>query len=286
MKKIFAKLKNDQNVIVFPDAEIESLQDIYTIPKIVTAIPFQVENRILLEGEWYFIVLTEEQKEEMLGGYVSEADGLVLDTIVSDQYTEVKTLYAVSGEDKLFTKMTSRHVQQGSRYIVLEEKPKVVEQGNALLFTGEVDAYWTGTRLYFKKFTVARSLFPGIQKVYKEATEEEANEFLSSSLFTLKDEMSSDFISLRNRKRIADIIEAEVIDLKDPEVCKNYLIYAKQYELDLEIEDDKISLIDNSDVEKVINLLGESFYTTDVTGEKREIRTSKKLVHGKRKRAK
>jgi hypothetical protein len=286
MKKIFAKLKNDQNVIVFPDAEIEALENIYAIPKIVTAVPFQVENRILLEGEWYFIVLTEEQKEEMLGGYVSEADGLVLDTIIPEQYTEVKVLYSVSGEDKLFTKITSRHVQQGSRYIVLEEKPKVVEQGNALLFTGEVDAYWTGTRLYFKKFTVARSLFPGIQKVYKEATEEEANEFLSSNLFTLKDEMSSDFISLRNRKRIADIIEAEVIDLKDPEVCKNYLIYAKQYELDLEIEDDKISLIDNSDVEKVINLLGESFYTTDVTGEKREIRTSKKLVHGKRKRAK
>ncbi len=286
MKKIFAKLKNDQSVIVFPDAEIESLQDIYKIPKIVTAIPFQVESRILLEGEWYFIVLTEEQKEEMLGGYVTESDGLVLDTIVSEQYTEVKTLYAVSGEDKLFTKITSRHIQQGSRYIVLEEKPKVVQQGNSLLFTGEVDAYWTGTRLYFKKFTVARSLFPGIQKVYKEATEEEANEFLSSSLFALKNEMSSDFISLRNRKRITNIVEAGSIDLQDPEVCKNYLIYAKQYDLDLEIEDDKISLIDNSDVEKVINLLGESFYTTDVTGEKREIRTSKKLVHGKRKRAK
>lgn len=286
MKKIFAKLKNEQNVIVFPDAEIEALENIYTIPKIVTAIPFQVENRVLLEGEWYFIVLTEEQKEEMLGGYVGESDSLVLETIVSDQYTEVKVLYSVSGEDKLFTKINSKHIQQGNRYIVLDEKPHIVEQGNSLLFTGEIDAYWTGTRLYFKKFTVARSLFPGIQKVYKEATEKEANEFLSSVLFTLKDEMSSDFISLRNRKRIASIVEAKSIDLQDTEVCKNYILYAKQYDLDLEIEDDKISLMDNSDVEKVINMLGESFYTTDVTAEKREVRTSKKLVHGKRKRAK
>ena len=98
--------------------------------------------------------------------------------------------------------------------------------------------------------------------------------------------MSSDFISLTNRKKISSIIDGKTIDLKDAGVCNTYLEYAKEYNLDLEINDDKIALIDNSDVAKVISLLGESFYTSEINKEKREIRSSRKLVHGKRKRAK
>ena len=129
-------------------------------------------------------------------------------------------------------------------------------------------------------------MFPGIQKLYKEITEQETNEFLSSPLFELKEEMSSHFISLRNRQKITSIVDAKIIDLKDPEICEKYLEYAKGYNLDLEINNDKIALIDNSDIVKVLGLLGESFYTTEINGEKREIRSSRKLVHGKRKRAK
>ena len=129
-------------------------------------------------------------------------------------------------------------------------------------------------------------MFPGIKKMYKELTEQETNEFLSSTLFELKEEMSSDFVALSNRKKIASIIDGKVIDLKDTETCEKYLEYAKQYNLDLEIADGKIALIDNSDIGKVISLLGESFYTTEITGERREIRSSRKLVHAKRKRAK
>ena len=183
--------------------------------------------------------------------------------------------------------MSSRDILRAQKSLVLaEKKSQIVEQGNSILLTGEVDAYWTGSRLYFKKFTTIRSLFPGIQKMYKELTENEANEFLSSELFELKDEMSIDFISLRNRNKIASIVMNKSVDLKDPEVCEKYLEYAKDYNLDLEIDQGKIALIDNSDVGKVISLLVESYYTTEINKERREIRTSRKLVHGKRKRAK
>jgi hypothetical protein len=286
MKKIFAKLKNGQHVIVFNDADTDTLKDLYKTPNVTAAIPFEIESRKMTEGEWYFIVLTEEQKEEMLGEYASESGSMVLNEISADDYPEMKAIYLVSGEEKLFAKINSRHLQKSKKYLTFGDKPQVVEQGNSVLLSGEVDAYWTGTRLYFKKFTVARSLFKGIQKVYKEATEKETNEFLSGALFELKEEMSSEFIGLQNRKKIASIIARKTIDLQDPNTCGKYLQYAKQYDLDLEIDNGKIALIDNSDVNKVIGLLGENFYTTEITGEKREIRTSKKLVHLKRKRAK
>ena len=286
MKKIFAKLKNDQHVVIFPDAEIESLKDIYKIPNVTAAIPLEVDTRKLADGEWYFVVPTEEQKEEMFGGYMTEDSGNMLDTIIPEHYKEITAIYMVSGEGTLFTKVGSRQMLRSQKYITFGEKPALVEQGASILFTGEVDAFWNGARLYFKKFTLIRSLFPGIHKMYKEMTEVEANEFLSSTLFELKEEMSSDFISLRNRKKIAAIIGAKIVDLKDPEICGKYLEYAKQYNLDLEIENEKISLIDNSDIGTVISLLGESFYTTEINGEKREIRSSRKLVHAKRKRAK
>lgn len=285
MTKIFGKLKNDSHAIIYDDAGTESIKEIYKIPNVTLAIPFEVDSRGLAEGEWYYIVPTEEQKEEMLGEYVSEVSGISLSTIVPDYYREIKIMYTVYGDEKLFTKVTSRHILRAQKYVAFKEKPELVEQANSLLLDGEVDAYWNGTRLYFQKFTVARALFPGIQKTFKELTEEKTNEFLSSALFELKDEMSSDFISLSNRKKISTIIDSKTVNLKDPVVCNSYLEYAKEYNLDLEINDDKIALIDNSDVAKVISLLGESFYTSEINKEKREIRSSRKLNHGKRKRA-
>ncbi len=290
MKKIFGKLKNDQHVRIFDDVEIDGLRDIYKVPNVTSAIPFEIDTRKLAEGEWYYVVPTEEQKEEMLGGYVSASDGVMLNTLDADYYKELSVIYLVFGEEKLFTKITSRHVLRSPKYITSDSKgddmPRLVEHGNSIMFTGEVDAYWNGTRLYFKKFSFVQSMFPGVKKMYRAMTETKANEFLSSILFELKEEMSSDFISLSNRKKIASIVDGKSIDLKDSEVCEKYLEYAKKYNLDLEIEDGKIALIDNSDVGKVIGLFGESFYTTEINKEKREIRSSRKLVHGRRKRAK
>ena len=271
---------------MFPDADVDGLKDLYKTPDVKTAVPFEANPKNWVEGQWQFIVLTEEQKEEMLGGYVTEAGAMGLDTMTKDQYAEARAIYQVEAEEMLFTKVASRHVLQSKKYVSFGEKPSLVEQGNSIVLTGEVDAYYNGRLLYFKKFASIQSLFPGIKKVYKEATEHTTNEFLSSELFELKEEMSSDFIGLRNRRMIAAIIDGNTVDLKDPDAHAKYLSYAQDYNLDLEIENGKIALIDNSDISSVISLFGESFYTSEVTKEKREVRTSKKLVHGKRKRAK
>jgi hypothetical protein len=285
MKKIIGKLKNDQNVLVFDNAEVDGLKDVYKVPNVTLAIPFEVDTRKLAEGEWYYFVLTEEEKQEMLGGFVSEDTSVGLDTMVADYYAELKAIYLVSGEERLFTKVTPRQILRSQKYVSFGDKPALVEQGNAIRLTGEVDAYWNGSRLFFKKFTLIQSLFPGIKKMYRQVTEKGTNEFLSSSLFELKSEMSSEIIGLRNRRKMVSIIDSQTIDLKDAEVCNKYLEYAKSYNLDLEITDGKIALIDNTDIATVINLFGENFYTTPITDERREIRTSKKLVPNPRKRA-
>ncbi len=285
MKKIIGKLKNDQNVLVFDNAEVDGLKDMYKVPNVTLAIPFEVDTRKLAEGEWYYFVLTEEEKQEMLGGFVSEDTSVGLDTMVADYYSELKAIYLVSGEERLFTKITPRQILRSQKYVSFGDKPALVEQGNAIRLTGEVDAYWNGSRLFFKKFTLIQSLFPGIKKMYRQVTEKGTNEFLSSSLFELKSEMSSEIIGLRNRRKMVSIIDSQTIDLKDSEVCNKYLEYAKSYNLDLEITDGKIALIDNTDIATVINLFGENFYTTPITDERREIRTSKKLVPNPRKRA-
>jgi len=240
---------------------------------------------LLADDQWYFIVLTEEQKEEMLGGYVSPGGAEAWGPLGQDSYNQIRAIYQVTDEGTLFSKVSSRHSRGPEKLVAFGEKPVLKEQGNSVLLTGDVDAYWNGRSLFFKKFSLARPLFPGIQKVYKELTESATNEFLSSDLFELKDEMSSHFIGLRNRKIIASIVEGKSIDLADPETREKYVEYAKEYNLDLEIDGGKISLIDNADVQKVIDLFGEKFYTSYVTQEKREVRMSKKLVHGARKRA-
>lgn len=221
MKKIIGKLKNDQNVLVFDNAELDGLKDVYKVPNVTLAIPFEVDTRKLAEGEWYYFVLTEEEKQEMLGGFVSEDTSVGLDTMVADYYSELKAIYLVSGEERIFTKVTPRQVLRSQKYVSFGEKPSLVEQGNAIRLTGEVDAYWNGSRLFFKKFTLIQSLFPGIKKMYRQVTEQGTNEFLSSTLFELKSEMSSEIIGLRNRRKMVSIIESKTIDLKDEKSAVN-----------------------------------------------------------------
>ncbi len=285
MKKLFGKLKNGQQVVVFDDTNTDKLKDIYKIPNVKGAIPFEIDTRKLAEGEWYFVIPTEEQKESMLGEYVSESSDAACNVMHPDYYREISVVYVAFGAEKIFTKVGLKNILRTQKYITFDDKSNFVEQANSLMLTGEIDAYWDGTRLFFKRFASIRSLFPGIQKMYKEITEKETNEFLSSPLFELKEEMSSDFISLANRKKIASIIDGKSVDLADTDLHRKYIAYAEEYNLDLEIKEGKIALIDNTDIGKVIDLLGEKFYTTEINGEKREIRSSRKMVNDKRKRA-
>src|SRR4051812_40483167 len=105
MKKIFAKLKNDQHAIIFDEAQIETLKDLYKIPNVKNAIPFEIDG-LLAEDQWYFIVLTEEQKEEMIGGYVSPGGAQMFSPLSPDSYNQISAIYMVSDEETLFTKIT------------------------------------------------------------------------------------------------------------------------------------------------------------------------------------
>lgn len=285
MSKLLAQLKNGQNVIVLGEDATEKLSEIYKTPNVTKAREFAMDGHVLAEDEWHFVILTTDEQEKMLRGYESEAS-IGLDPLTKDNCSEVKVLYLVNGHEKIFSKVGARHVSKAQRQIAFGDEVRLMEEPAALSLTGQVDAYWNGARLFFKKFSQIQSLFPGIIDFYRQATETETNAFLSSALFELREEMSGDRIGSRSRKLIADIMNWKGNELADPAFCEKYLNYAKEYNLDLEIENDKIALIDNSDVAQVLGLLGEYYYTSAVSGEHRMTKASKKLVHARRKRAK
>ena len=148
---------------------------------------------------------------------------------------------------------------------------KVSTELNSVEFTGTVDAYWDGEKLYFKKYSTVKPLFAGLADVYREATAEEVHEFLDATFFVLDDGFKRDKIGERARKNIASILDAGEIDLNCDVTRSVYNDYANDYpELEFNIESDgKFRIINISDLTIVVSVLQERLYTSPITHEKR-----------------
>ena len=68
--------------------------------------------------------------------------------------------------------------------------------------------------LYFRRLESITGIFRGIDQLYKEATDEETTQFLSSGFIQLKDEYSASKVKTANRKRIA-LAQKTLADLDD-----------------------------------------------------------------------
>lgn len=285
MSTLLAKLKTGQNVVVLAGEAADAAMQLYKKPNVSKAREFAVDGHVLGADEWYYVVLTTDEQERMLGGYESEST-LGLDPLSKDNCAQIKTLYFSAGSEKIFSKVGKKQVAAGEKRVVLGGSgPELAQDAASVTLGGEVHAYWNGARLFFKKFSQIQPLFPGIAELYRQATQKETNQFLSSELFELRSEMSDAVVGNKNRRLIMNMLAAKGNELSDPAMLEKYVDYAKEYNLDLEIENGKIALVDNGDISTVLGLLDERYYTSAVTGERRETKSSKKLVQGKRKHA-
>ena len=143
-----------------------------------------------------------------------------------------------------------------------------------ITLTGKVDAYWNNNekRLYFESFMIAKTIFPKINKFYREATESDIENFSNINILQVK---KVDYGS-RARKKIAQMLDDDVFKDKTLEDLKEY---AERYEQGFpEVENGKIKLENNKDIELIYDIVNQLFYTTDLTGEKRKTNSSKPII--------
>lgn len=121
--------------------------------------------------------------------------------------------------------------------------------------------------LYFQKLLSLTKIFPGIDSLYKEATDQEIKNFLKQSFIILKNSFSYSEVKTLNRKRIA-LLQGMMVDLSIEEKMR-IISYIGEYCSSLKRVEDAFEIGTEKDLKLLLYGLQERFYTTPIGDEKR-----------------
>lgn len=121
--------------------------------------------------------------------------------------------------------------------------------------------------LYFQKLLSLTKIFPGIDSLYKEATDQETETFLRQSFIILKDSFSYSEVKTLNRKRIA-LLQEMLVDLSIEKKMR-IISYIGEYCSSLKRVEDAFEIGTEKDLKLLLYGLQERFYTTPIGDEKR-----------------
>lgn len=270
MKKIIAKWKRNNMYIVFNEntnwfMEIESLynQKIQNVWENI--IQFNPEIS-LNDDERFFVELNEEMKQEMINPYVNVLDNTVwINLIEKENLKEISVIALVenwTSERLIVTRIFPRYYIK-KRFFSFDWEPKLWEEDDYVIFSWDVDVYYCQNRLYFKNYSIARSVFPWLGDFYREATNEEVENFLGNSIFEQNERNRR--VSERNRKRIAIVMNNNDIQRDNEQVRNQYIDYAREVGFWDSIHNSKFKVESDKDLAKVLNILDERIYKTPIT---------------------
>lgn len=282
------RMKDKSNAIVFGDLDSSPniISEMFKFPQIEDSQEkeFQVDYT-LSSDEWFFISLNETERKEMIDSYLLVASSSAdCNKITPNQYNKLLTLYLIREKDNvddekdkirdiIFNRIFDRFCIQSKTFLKMDiSGPSVNEVTNFVEFNHSVDAFWDNVKnkLYFKKYSTIKPLFPGIEKYYRSATKEEVESFLENDFFLISDTFNKSKLGERALHNIAIILDSNEIDFLDKDVRESYVTYANDFKaFDVSVENSQFKVNKASDLTKIISILQERLYVSPVTKEKR-----------------
>ena len=228
----------------------------------------------LEEDEWYRLdnfldtnFFTEECKDDF--------STVNLNQISNSEYEKVVCVSIFQNRKKYFYRITPSLYINKKFVLDYSGDPKIVKYKKQIEIKNEPDAIYDSENdaLYFKHIGKIKLIFPGIEELHREATQEEVDDFISSDFIKL-DGIQSQLIGVLNRKRIADIGN------KFNRLSNDKKIVLVQYAKDkagLELEEDKLVVKNDKDLKNLLFALDQRYYYADVYEENR-VANSVKIV--------
>lgn len=227
----------------------------------------------LREGEWFVVDGFKEKpyfktwiKEPFNAGEYSQLD--------TKEYSGLKFLCAVQDGDKfMFQRLFSGSVYENKTFLSfsLEAEPQLRTDNQLIVINKEPDAVYhlTENKLYFKFIPTVKPLFPGIEELYKEATNEEVETFLQLNFIHLGGGFTADKVKTPNRRNIKEA--KEIYDNYTDEDKNALKIYAQKYRPDLNYNPDAdvCEVANDEQLKDLIYCILQRYYTTEIGGKMR-----------------
>ena len=246
--------------------------------------PYKDEYK-LEDDEWFVVDKFTEQ--DYCTDFVK--NNLVVENysfLAKDNYCKISHIISIQKDENvyIFQNITPSLLYKKQKLLSFDnilhstEQAVLIKEKNILVIKEYADCYFIKdkNKLYFKYLSSITSIFPGIDVLYKEATNDEVENFLKLDMITLSPTFTSDMVKTANRRRIKEAIDRynHLNKIQKAEIPGYINTYCPSL---YDNNTKKVNITNETSLTDFLNILNQRYYTTELDSEKRLANSVTKL---------
>lgn len=271
MNHLLAKTKGRNSEIL---KVLSTEDDIFDMPDLSNTIEYSPMYK-LENDEWFWL-------DNFSGrGYEnslidSTFNSTNYNQIAVNHYNKIEYFCSKQGEFYLFQKMFPTRLLR-KRWFQISNAPRLEINSPIIILNPFVDAVYDieNDKLYFKNIGTVKSMFKGIEELYREATQTEVDAFFKENFISLDETFTSADVKTANRKRIAMAIDT--LNNFTPDLKQQIFQYIQSYCKDVPVVGETFIVSKEEHLKKILYGIEQRYYTTPIGNEKRLANSVMKL---------
>lgn len=251
--------------------KVVSDQTVYEdIPAFDDNRPYNDEVR-LRDGQW-FVVEQFRQKSYAPSLVKSSFNAAAWSQIDRDDYDKIDYLVAVQEAGNLlgFQNVTASLIYKWQSWLSLDDQPSLLNKEHVLVIHNNADAYYIRDtdRLYFQRLSSITGIFPGINELYNEATDNEVEDALRLDLLDVAPGFTKEKVKTACRRMIREAMD--MYDGYTPQQKAMMPQYLQKYcaGIKYDVSTGKFKITDEKALAQLLNGLRQRYYTTEISNDK------------------
>lgn len=272
MNYLLARIRDKKNGIRL----VLSNHEIYETPDMLdTAVPYSPDDS-LEDGEWFFLdhFAQREYCPEVLR---TPINGTKYPAISDNELGIISFLCSAQDNGLFYIQRVTKSQLLRQKRIVFGDSVKFERNSREIVINTFPDAIYRSSddRLFFRKLSSITAVFPGIDEIFREATDDETQNFLSAEFIVTGTTYDSSCVKKPNRKRIA--LAKEAIENYDDEQKKAVFDSIREYYPSIVNDDKTFKIETDDDLTYLLYGVLQRYYTTADGREKRIASAVRKL---------
>lgn len=247
---------------------VMSDQEIYTAPDTIDSAVAYAADDSLEDGEWFFLD-NFSQRAYCPDFLKNPINGTAYATITDDELGVISFLCSVQDDNLIYFQRVTKTQLLRQKRLVFGDSVRFEESSREIVINTTPDAIYRAADdcLFFQKLSSITAIFHGIDEIFREATDEETNNFLASEFIVTSESYNSTCVKKPNRKRIA--LAKEALDSYDTEQKTAVLQSIRTYYPAIINDDNSFRIETDNDLTYLLYGILQRYYTTADGREKR-----------------
>lgn len=205
-----------------------------------------------------------------------EFDSKEYDSITRDNFNSIKYILSVQDENIYCFQKTLKSSYLRKKFISIGDNIALEENKTVFTINNIPDAVYFKDKdvLIFRNIATISSVFSGIDQLYREATNDDVDNFLSNNFINKDKNFSAENVSKPNRKRIAMVMDTlsklnnnsknKILDY-----INEYCADNPKFNIKFNKKTQKFNISTDNELKILLYGIEQRFYTTPIGNEKR-----------------